>query len=70
MYPGAKAAIVFYDLGTDWKGGFYCPCHGSKFDLAGRVYAGVPAPTNMEVPPYRFLDDTRIVIGEGDGEAA
>lgn len=47
-----------------WKGGFFCPCHGSKFDLAGRVYQGVPAPTNLKVPPYRFQDDRHIVIGE------
>ena len=58
------------EVGADWKGGFYCPCHGSKFDLAGRVFAGVPAPTNMAVPPYRFLSDTRILIGESDGGAA
>jgi ubiquinol-cytochrome c reductase iron-sulfur subunit len=51
------------DLGPDWKGGFFCPCHGSKFDIAGRVYKGVPAPTNMEVPPYKFLGDTRVVVG-------
>jgi ubiquinol-cytochrome c reductase iron-sulfur subunit len=50
-------------LDADWKGGFYCPCHGSKFDLAGRVYRGVPAPTNMKVPPHSFLSDTRILIG-------
>lgn len=48
---------------SDWKGGFYCPCHNSRFDLAGRVYEGVPAPTNLVVPPYRFLDDNRIQIG-------
>lgn len=51
-------------LGTDWQGGFYCPCHGSKFDLAGRVMKGVPAPINLEVPPYKFLNKTTIVIGE------
>jgi ubiquinol-cytochrome c reductase iron-sulfur subunit len=50
-------------LGDDWKGGFFCPCHGSKFDLAGRVYKNVPAPTNLVVPPHAFLSDTRIVIG-------
>lgn len=56
--PGAA------DLGGDsWKGGFYCPCHGSKFDLAGRVYAGVPAPTNLVIPPYRYLSDSLIRIG-------
>ncbi|MGQ0657027.1 MAG: ubiquinol-cytochrome c reductase iron-sulfur subunit [Chromatiales bacterium] len=47
----------------DWRGGFLCPCHGSKFDLAGRVYRDVPAPTNLPVPPYEYLSDTRIVIG-------
>ncbi len=55
------------ETGADWKGGFYCPCHGSKFDLAGRVFAGVPAPLNLVVPPYKFLSDTRILIGESDG---
>ena len=52
------------DLGKDWKGGFFCPCHGSKFDLAGRVYKGVPAPLNMPVPPHRYVDDNTIVVGE------
>ena len=49
---------------ADWKGGFYCPCHGSLFDLAGRVYKNKPAPDNLEVPPYKFLSDTRILIGD------
>jgi ubiquinol-cytochrome c reductase iron-sulfur subunit len=49
---------------SDWKGGFYCPCHGSLFDLAGRVYKNKPAPDNLKVPPYKFLSDTRILIGE------
>lgn len=52
------------DVGTDWKGGFYCPCHGSKFDLAGRVLKGMPAPINLPVPPHRYADDKTIVIGE------
>ncbi len=53
------------DLGGEsWKGGFYCPCHGSKFDLAGRVYAGVPAPTNLVIPPYRFVSEHLIRVGE------
>lgn len=51
-------------LGADWPGGFFCPCHGSKFDLAGRVYKGVPAPTNLRVPPHTYLSDTRLLIGE------
>ncbi|HLG53373.1 MAG TPA: ubiquinol-cytochrome c reductase iron-sulfur subunit [Steroidobacteraceae bacterium] len=51
------------ELGADWPGGFYCPCHGSKFDLSGRVYKGVPAPTNLEVPPYTFVDTGHVVIG-------
>ena len=57
-------------VGENWRGGFFCPCHGSKFDLAGRVFVGVPAPTNLVVPPYKFLTDTRILIGEDDGGAA
>lgn len=55
--------------GGDWLGGFYCPCHGSKFDLAGRVYKNVPAPTNLEIPPYSYESDSVIVIGV-DQEAA
>ncbi len=51
------------DIDDDWKGGFFCPCHGSKFDLAGRVYQGVPAPTNLVVPPYTYLSNTRILVG-------
>ena len=51
-------------VGNDWKGGFFCPCHGSTFDLAGRVFRNKPAPTNLEVPPHRYLDDQRLLIGE------
>jgi ubiquinol-cytochrome c reductase iron-sulfur subunit len=51
------------DLGADWKGGFFCPCHGSRFDMAGRVYTGVPAPTNMVIPPHKYLSDTRVLVG-------
>lgn len=57
-------------LGEDWKGGFFCPCHGSKFDLAGRVYKGVPAPTNLVVPPHTYLSDTRLLLGEDKKGAA
>jgi ubiquinol-cytochrome c reductase iron-sulfur subunit len=53
----------------DWPGGFFCPCHGSKFDLAGRVFKDVPAPTNLTVPPYQFLGDTKIQIGADQGNA-
>ena len=57
-------------LGDDWTGGFFCPCHGSKFDLAGRVFKNVPAPSNLPVPPHMFLSDTRILIGEDKKGAA
>jgi len=57
------------DMGADWEGGFFCPCHGSKFDLAGRVYKSVPAPTNLVIPPHRYLSETELVIGD-DGEVA
>jgi ubiquinol-cytochrome c reductase iron-sulfur subunit len=53
----------------NWGGGFFCPCHGSKFDLAGRVYKGVPAPTNLRVPPHRFVRDDLILIGQDTGAA-
>ena len=61
------AAADRYSLGGDWPGGFFCPCHGSKFDLAGRVFPGVPAPTNLAVPPHRYLDGERIQIGIDHG---
>jgi len=67
--PTYRPDIAAADLGADWKGGFFCPCHGSKFDLAGRVYSGVPAPTNLEVPPHYYLSDNVILVGE-DGSAA
>lgn len=51
------------DMGDSWTGGFFCPCHGSKFDLAGRVFKGSPAPTNLIVPPYKYLADSTILIG-------
>ncbi len=56
-------------LGDDWVGGFFCPCHGSKFDLSGRVYKSVPAPTNLEVPPHSYVSDNRIIIGVDETEA-
>jgi ubiquinol-cytochrome c reductase iron-sulfur subunit len=58
------------ELGADWPGGFYCPCHGSKFDLAGRVFKGVPAPTNMAIPPYAFADDNHVLVGQDKSRAA
>ncbi|MCI0732959.1 MAG: ubiquinol-cytochrome c reductase iron-sulfur subunit [Methylococcaceae bacterium] len=68
--PTFRPDIAPSDLGSDWKGGFFCPCHGSRFDLAGRVYKSVPAPTNLEIPPYRYLSDTRIIVGEESSEEA
>jgi len=62
--PTAKFEPADPALGADWKGGFLCPCHGSRFDFAGRVFANMPAPTNLPVPPYKFLTDTTLVIGE------
>lgn len=60
-----------HSLGADWKGGFFCPCHGSRFDMAGRVYQGVPAPTNLAVPPHSYLSETRLIIGaDQEGSAA
>ena len=67
--PTFRPDIAPADLGADWQGGFFCPCHGSKFDISGRVYKGVPAPTNLEVPPYQYLSDTRILIGADGGNA-
>ena len=62
--PTFRPQVAPPDLGPEWLGGFFCPCHQSKFDLAGRVFKGVPAPTNLVVPEYKFLSDTRIRIGE------
>jgi ubiquinol-cytochrome c reductase iron-sulfur subunit len=62
--PQLKPADAKAEMGSDWAGGFYCPCHGSKFDYAGRVYRGSPAPTNLVVPPYTFASDLALVIGE------
>ena len=55
---------------SEWKGGFYCPCHQSRFDLAGRVFSGVPAPSNLEIPPYHFVDDNKIIVGVAPQGAA
>ncbi len=64
--PKYRPEIAPADLGADWKGGFFCPCHGSRFDLAGRVFQGVPAPINLAVPEYKYLNDHLILIGEGE----
>ena len=62
--PQLKGAEAKAEMGGDWAGGFYCPCHGSKFDLAGRVFRGAPAPVNLRVPPYEFVSEGTLVIGE------
>jgi ubiquinol-cytochrome c reductase iron-sulfur subunit len=56
-------------VSADWPGGFFCPCHGSKFDMSGRVFKDVPAPTNLPVPPYRYVSDNRLLIGADTGNA-
>ena len=63
--PLFRPAVGSPDVGPEWMGGFFCPCHGSRFDLAGRVFQSVPAPINLEVPPHHFLTDSVIRIGEG-----
>lgn len=68
--PTFRPDVAAADLGEDWLGGFFCPCHGSRFDISGRVYKGVPAPTNLEVPPHEYLSDTRILVGADSGGAA
>ena len=65
--PKFKPEVIPQDFDSEWMGGFYCPCHGSKFDMAGRVYSGVPAPSNMEVPPYYYEGDAVLVIGVDKG---
>ncbi len=67
--PTYRPDVAPVDLGPDWEGGFFCPCHGSKFDMAGRVFKGMPAPTNLPVPPYRYLSDAEIMIGEAEETA-
>ena len=67
--PTFRPDMAPADLGPEWKGGFFCPCHGSKFDLAGRVYQGVPAPLNLVVPPYRYLTNNTLLIGADEGAA-
>jgi ubiquinol-cytochrome c reductase iron-sulfur subunit len=67
--PTYRPEMAPDDLGSEWKGGWFCPCHGSKFDLAGRVFKGVPAPTNLVIPKHTYLTDTTILVGEDGGQA-
>ena len=67
--PTYRPEVAPEDLGPEWTGGFFCPCHGSLFDLSGRVYAGVPAPLNLDIPPHEYITDTRILIGSSGGQA-
>ncbi|HEY9017185.1 ubiquinol-cytochrome c reductase iron-sulfur subunit [Thiomicrospira sp.] len=62
--PLYRPAMNSTDMAEGWRGGFFCPCHGSSFDLAGRVFRSVPAPTNLEIPPYMYLSETHIRVGE------
>jgi len=64
--PNNSFQVAGADLGTNWPGGFYCPCHGSKYDLSGRVFKGMPAPTNLTVPPYAISASARVDIGVND----
>lgn len=67
--PTVRKDVAPADLGSEWPGGFYCPCHGSRFDFAGRVFKNVPAPLNLEIPQHKYLSDTRLLIGEDDQSA-
>lgn len=67
--PAFRPEVAPDDLGPGWMGGFFCVCHGSRFDLAGRVYRGVPAPTNLVVPPHMYVGDARVLVGEDGGAA-
>jgi ubiquinol-cytochrome c reductase iron-sulfur subunit len=67
--PTYRPELAPADLGPEWKGGFFCPCHGSRYDLAGRVFQNMPAPKNLVVPPYFFQGDSLVVVGE-DAEGA
>ena len=67
--PTYRPELAPADLGEKWVGGSFCPCHGSRFDMAGRVYKNVPAPTNLVVPPHMYLSETRVIIGVDEGAA-
>jgi len=64
--PKARFEKAQPELGADWPGGFFCPCHGSRFDLAGRVFQGSPASVNLRIPPYSFSNDSTLIIGKDD----
>lgn len=68
--PTYRPEVAPDDLGDDWQGGFFCPCHGSKFDISGRVYKGVPAPTNLEVPQYVYVTEEIIRVGGTEEDVA
>lgn len=68
--PTYRPDVAPADLGPKWEGGFFCPCHGSKFDISGRVYASMPAPKNLPIPPYRFISETELMIGQDPRETA
>ncbi|MDD5384924.1 MAG: ubiquinol-cytochrome c reductase iron-sulfur subunit [Gallionella sp.] len=68
--PTYRPEVAPADLGKDWPGGWFCPCHGSRFDLAARVYKGVPAPSNLIVPPHKYLSENTLLIGDDSKEAA
>ena len=67
--PTFRKEVAPADLGADWPGGWFCPCHGSRFDLAARVFSGSPAPKNLEVPPHKYLTESKVLIGEDQGAA-
>ena len=68
--PLHKPEVQPQPFDPEWKGGFFCPCHNSRYDLAGRVFQGVPAPANLEVPPYHFVDATHLIVGTPPAGAA
>jgi ubiquinol-cytochrome c reductase iron-sulfur subunit len=68
--PTYRPEVAPDDLGPDWKGGWFCPCHGSRFDLAGRVFKGVPAPVNLVIPKHKYVTDSVILVGEDKGGQA
>jgi ubiquinol-cytochrome c reductase iron-sulfur subunit len=68
--PEFKPEVQPQPFDPNWKGGFYCPCHGSRYDLAGRVFQGVPAPKNLEVPQYTYFDANHLVVGTGPAKGA